>query len=169
MMPFNEDVLVKVARIIGGEDAVKVVEVIKSLGETTDDEISRKTEIRLNDVRKTLYKLSDHSIISFTRSRDPDSGWFIFKWKLQPDQVEGYLQNMKRRTLEKLETRFKYEEGHEFYSCFNPSCKRVTFEDAMEFMFRCPTCGQPLKHFDKQRTIEALNKKIEELKKELVK
>jgi transcription initiation factor TFIIE subunit alpha len=169
MMPFNEDVLVKVARIIGGEDAVKVVEVIKSLGETTDDEISRKTEIRLNDVRKTLYKLSDHSIISFTRSRDPESGWFIFKWKLQPDQVEGYLQNMKRRILEKLETRFKYEEGHEFYYCFNPSCKRVTFEDAMELMFRCPMCGQPLKHFDKQRTIEALNKKIEELKKELVK
>ncbi len=166
MMPFNKELLSKATEIIGGEDAVKLVEAIMSLGETTDDKIAIETGMRLNDVRKILYRLSNYSIVSSTRSRDPESGWFIFKWRLQPDQIEGYVQNIKKRILDKLKTRLKHEEDHEFYSCSNPSCKRVVFEDAMELMFRCPECGQSLKHFDKRKTVEILKKRIEELKNE---
>jgi transcription initiation factor TFIIE subunit alpha len=167
MMPFNEELLTKAAKIVGGEDAVKVVDAIKTLGETTDDKIAMETGMRLNDVRKILYKLSNHSIVSSTRSRDPESGWFIFNWTLQPDQIEGYIQNMKKRILEKLEARLKYEVEHEFYFCNNPSCRRVTFEDAVEFIFRCPNCGQQLKHFEKDKTVKLLSEKIKKLKNEL--
>ncbi len=46
-----------------GEDAVRVVDVLKGVDEITDNEIADQTEIRLNLVRKTLYRLYDHSLV----------------------------------------------------------------------------------------------------------
>ncbi|MGQ9565220.1 MAG: transcription factor E [Candidatus Bathyarchaeales archaeon] len=163
----DEETLRKVAEVVGSEEAIKVIEILKDSNEITDDEIANKTEIRLNTVRKILYKLYDHSLVSLRRSRDENTGWFIFHWKLQPDQLEGFILNQKRRVLEKLQTRLDYEKRHDFYYCHTPGCKRVPFEEAMELVFRCPTCTKPLMHFDNSKIIEILNKKVDQLRKEL--
>ena len=101
------------------------------------------------------------------RSRDKDTGWFIFHWRLQLDQLEGFILNQKRRVLEKLEARLKYEQKHEFYYCYTFGCKRISFEEAMELVFRCPTCSKPLMHFENGKIVSALTKKVEQLRKEL--
>ncbi|NIO37991.1 transcription factor, partial [Candidatus Bathyarchaeota archaeon] len=105
----NDSALVKVAEALGEEEAVKIIEILKHSSETTDDQIANKTEIRLNSVRKILYRLYDHSLVSLRRTRDPKTGWFIFHWKLQPDQLEGFILSQKRRVLEKLSLRLEYE------------------------------------------------------------
>lgn len=167
MLSFVDDeTLMKVAGLLG-EETVKIIEVLKGVDETKDDEIASKTGIRLNSVRKILYNLYDHSIVALRRSRDKETGWFIFHWRLQPDQVEGFILNHKRRILEKLETRLQYEKNHDFYYCHTPGCRRIPFEEAMELMFRCPTCNKPLMHFDNDQIVKALAEKVEQLRKEL--
>ncbi|MFC1486155.1 transcription factor [Thermoproteota archaeon] len=168
MLTFVDDkTLQKVAEAFGGEEAVQIVNVLKGVGETTDDEIAAKIEIRLNTVRKILYKLYDHSLVGLRRSRDKTTGWFIFHWRLQLDQLAGFILNQKRRVLEKLETRLEYEQEHEFYSCFTESCKRIPFVDAMELVFRCPTCNKMLMHFDNAELKASLIARVEALRKEL--
>ena len=49
--------LLKVAEALGEEDAVRLIDILKNSEETTDEEIATKTGIRLNSVRKILYKL----------------------------------------------------------------------------------------------------------------
>jgi len=159
--------LQRVAEAFGGEEAVQIVSVLKETGETTDDEIAAQTEIRLNTVRKILYKLYDYSLVGLRRSRDKTTGWFIFHWRLQLDQLAGFIVNQKRRVLEKLETRLTYENNHDFYYCFTEECKRVPFEDAMELVFRCPTCNKLLMHFDNNKLKTALVELVETLRKEL--
>jgi transcription initiation factor TFIIE subunit alpha len=163
----DEKTLQRVAEAFGGEEAVQIVNVLKETGETTDDEIATKTEIRLNTVRKILYKLYDHSLVGLRRSRDKNTGWFIFHWRLQLDQLEGFILNQKRRVLEKLEARLRYEQAHDFYYCFTEGCKRIPFEDAMELVFRCPTCSKLLMHFDNSELREILTQQVEQLRKEL--
>ncbi len=163
----DERTLQRVAEAFGGEEAVQIVKVLKETGETTDDEIAAKSEIRLNNVRKILYKLYDHSLVGLRRSRDKNTGWFIFHWRLQLDQLEGFILNQKRRVLEKLEARLRYEQDHDFYYCFTEGCKRVPFEDAMELVFRCPTCSKLLMHFDNNELKETLAHQVEQLRKEL--
>src|SRR4030067_3527738 len=90
--------LMKVATALGEEEAVKLIETLKGNEETTDEEIATKTGIRLNTVRKILYKLYDHSLVSLRRTRDPKTGWFIFHWRLQPDQLEGFFLRQKTQT-----------------------------------------------------------------------
>lgn len=163
----NDETLQKVAEIVGSEEAVQVVDVLKGVNEITDDEIASKTEIRLNSVRKILYRLYDHSLVALRRSRDQHTGWFIFHWRLQPDQLDGFIQNQKKRVLEKLETRLGYEKDHDFYHCGMQECEKIPFEEAMELIFRCPTCNKPLMHLDNSVFIETLRLKVDELRKEL--
>ena len=159
----DDETLKKVAALFG-EDAVKVVEVLKGVDEITDIEIADKTQIRLNLVRKALYRLYDHSIMALRRSRDKETGWFIFNWRLQPDKLEGFIQNQKRRVLEKLETRLEYEKGHEFYTCQTPGCKRFPFEEAFELLFKCPACNKQMMYLNNDRIVDILTRKIEHIK-----
>jgi transcription initiation factor TFIIE subunit alpha len=168
MLTFVDDkTLQKVAEAFGGEEAVQIINVLRGAGETTDDEIAQQTEIRLNTVRKILYKLYDHSLVGLRRSRDKTTGWFIFHWRLQLDQLAGFILNQKRRVLEKLETRLAYEQNHDFYYCSTEGCKRIPFEEAMELVFRCPTCNKLLMHFDNAELKKALKERVEALRKEL--
>jgi transcription initiation factor TFIIE subunit alpha len=163
----NDVTLIKIAEALGEEEAVKLIEMLKNSDEITDDEIANKTGIRLNNVRKILYKLYDHSLVSLRRTRDPKTGWFIFHWKLQPDQLEGFILSQKRRVYEKLNIRLEYEKNHDFYYCQTPGCRRITFEEAVELVFRCPTCGKPLMHYSNEKIVKILAEKIEQLGKEL--
>lgn len=163
----DDATLLKVAQAVGEEDAIKLIEILKNIEETTDDEIANKTTIRLNSVRKILYKLYDHSLVGLRRTRDPKTGWFIFHWKLQPDQLEGFILSRKRQVLEKLDVRLAYEKNHDFYYCYTAGCKRIPFEEAVELVFKCPACGKPLMHYENERILKALSKKVEQLRKEL--
>ncbi|MCL5876877.1 MAG: transcription factor [Candidatus Bathyarchaeota archaeon] len=163
----DDATLNKVAVALGEQDAVTLIAHLKGVEEITDDEIANKTAIRLNSVRKILYKLYDHSLVSLRRTRDPKTGWFIFHWRLQPDQLEGFILSQKRRVLEKLNVRLDYEKNHDFYYCGSQECKRVPFEEAVELVFHCSGCGKPLVHFANEIMIERLSEKVEILRKEL--
>jgi len=163
----DDATLMKVAEALGEEDAIKLIEILKDADEITDDEIANKTGIRINSIRKILYKLYDHSLVSLRRTRDPKTGWFIFHWRLQPDQLEGFILSQKRRVLEKLNIRLEYEKNHDFYYCYTSGCKRIPFEETVELVFRCPTCGKPLVHYDNGKIVHVLAKKVELLRKEL--
>ncbi|MGD8565168.1 MAG: transcription factor [Candidatus Bathyarchaeota archaeon] len=159
--------LTKVAEALGEEEALKLIEVLKNSSETTDDVIANKTGVRLNSVRKILYKLYDHSLVSLRRTRDPKTGWFIFHWKLQPDQLEGFILSQKRRVLEKLTLRLEYEKNHDFYYCRTPGCQKTPFGEAVELIFKCSTCNKPLNHYDNGDAVKVLSEKVEQLRKEL--
>lgn len=159
--------LTKVAEALGEEEALKLIEVLKNSSETTDDVIATKTGVRLNSVRKILYKLYDHSLVSLRRTRDPKTGWFIFHWKLQPDQLEGFILSQKRRVLEKLTLRLEYEKNHDFYYCRTPGCQKTPFGEAVELIFKCSTCNKPLNHYDNGDHVKVLSEKVEQLRKEL--
>lgn len=168
MLAFVDDeTLVKVADVLGKEEAIEIIDILKESDEITDDEIANKTGIRLNFVRKILYRLYDHSLVSLRRSRDQNTGWFIFHWRLQPDQLEGFILNQKRHVLQKLDARLSYEKNHDFYYCGTPGCKRIPFEEAMELLFRCPTCNEPMMHFENGEMVETLARKVSRLRKEL--
>ena len=158
--------MTKIANVLGGEDAVKVVLALNKLGQATDDELLNETGIKLNDVRKALFKLYNHSIVQCDRLRDEQTGWFIFRWRIQPDQFEGFIKNQKRKILRVLNKRLDYENNNEFFYCGTPGDRRMTFEEAMEMIFRCPDCGKKLESFDNKDITKALSDKIEELEKE---
>ncbi len=164
----NHETLMKVGRMLGGDEGDKIVEILGHAYEVEDLEIVAKTGLALNKVRKILYDLYDHAIVGLRRSRDKDTGWFVFNWRLQPEKIDGFLTVQKRHVLKKLEIRLDYEKNHEFYYCQTPECKRFTFEEATEHLFRCPKCDKPTMYCSNENIIESLTEKIEQLRGELI-
>jgi len=162
-----DEELTKVARLFGGEEAVTVVNILKKKSEATDEMLANESTVRLNTVRKILYKLYDHGLVSCTRVRDEKTGWFIFYWKLQTDQLDAFIRGRKRRVLEKLKQKLDYERNHSFFVCKKCGDVRVTFEDAMESSFRCPKCGGQVESTDNAPVVEFLERRIKQIEGEL--
>ena len=163
----SDETLNQIARILGGEEGVAIINAIKNVEETTVEELAEKTGIQINNVRRVLYKFYNHSLVTSRRFRDKETGWFIFQWRLQPELIEAFVTGTKQKILKKLQSRLEYELQHEFYHCDNPTCPRITFEDAMDTVFSCPVCGEPLRPVENEATVAFLEKKIAEIEGEL--
>src|SRR5216684_5544776 len=167
IMGNHHDDLARLASFFGGEEAINVVRALALAGTTTDDVIATQANVRLNTARKVLYKLYNHALVSCVRSRDEKTGWFIYHWKLQPDQLDAFVRSRKKKAVEQLRTRLEYEKGHSFFMCKGCLQVRVTFEDAMESAFRCSGCNGQLIGDDNSKTIQVLEDLSRKLESEL--
>ena len=163
------NLLESVVREIGGDDAVKVAGLLDPKEETTDEAIAAGAEMKLNAVRKVLYRLYDARLAEFRRIRDKSTGWFIYFWRLKPQRVEELVINRKKTVYVKLKARLDYEQKFHFFKCEQDYCPRYTFDEAMENNFKCPECNGELRAFDNSEIIKKLSKKVKELRKSLEK
>ncbi len=157
--------LIEVVEDICGDEVKKVTLVLLNTDEEiTDEEIAEKLDMRLNLVRKSLYKLYDLQLASFRRIRDKNTGWFVYFWTLHPERIDLFVEKKQEEVLEQLQARLEYEESNMFFKCNTIDCPRYTFKEAMDMNFVCPTCGGRLEAFDNEQIKKILRKKIEELK-----
>lgn len=167
--------------IIGGDVAIEVGQelLISENEDITDEDITESIKeriegtgidfepdtieiLKLNTVRKTLYKLYSEKLAQFRRIRDKSTGWFIYYWWHEFDLLEDILLEKKKLIQRKLRDRLQFEENNYFFLCKN--CNQINikykFDEAFELNFRCPDCGNPLEAQDNQNIINLLKEKI---------
>ncbi|HEX7178995.1 MAG TPA: transcription factor [Nitrososphaeraceae archaeon] len=159
----NEDPFVKIADLIGGEEYYKVARALLHTEDATDEEIASATGMRINIIRKVLYDMFGKALITGIRVKDEKKGWFVYRWRAKRDQAENYIDNQKKKILDRLQKRLEYEESSEFYHCGKSDCPRVKFDSAVELFFKCPNCKDPLNIIDNSNVKEALRYKIEQI------
>ncbi len=135
-------------------------------GEVTDEELAEDLDLELNDVRRALFILYENDLASYRRLRDEDSGWLTYLWTFQYDNIPENLEEEMYRLHDSLVERREYEATHEFYLCEVDSI-RFEFGEAMEFGFECPECGSALESLDNDRLVDAMDRRIGELRDEL--
>src|SRR5258708_20263639 len=110
-MGSNHDDLARLASFFGGQEALSVVQALSDAGTTTDDIIAVNANVKLNAARRVLYKLYNHALVTVVRSRDEKTGWFIYHWKLQPDQLDPFVRSRKKKPLENIRTPLQYQKA----------------------------------------------------------
>ena len=167
--------------IIGGEIAIEVgKELLNSEDQDiTDEDITEKIKeriesinidfepddpevLKLNTVRKTLYKLYSAKLAQFRRIRDKSTGWFIYYWWHEFDMTEEILIEKNKVIQKKLRDRLNFEENNYFFVCNN--CKasnyKYGFEEAFELNFRCPDCDGALEAQENKKIIDFIKTQI---------
>jgi transcription initiation factor TFIIE subunit alpha len=135
-------------------------------GEVTDEELAEELGMELNDVRRALFILYENDLASYRRLRDEDSGWLTYLWTFEYENIPERLEEEMHRLLEALEEREGYERDNEFYLC--EQCQiRYEFGEAMEFDFQCRNCGSELTSMSNERLVDAMEKRIAEIREEL--
>lgn len=162
-----EDSFVKIAGLIGGEEYLKVARALLNTEDATDEEIASATGLRINIVRKVLYDTFGKALITGVRVKDEKKGWFVYRWRAKRDQVDNFIENQKKKILDRLRKRLQYEESTEFYHCGNQDCPRVTFEQSVEMFFKCPNCKGLLNMIDNSKVKQALRQKIEQISRDI--
>jgi transcription initiation factor TFIIE subunit alpha len=135
-------------------------------GEVTDEELAEELGMELNDVRRALFILYENDLASYRRLRDEDSGWLTYLWTFEYENIPERLEEEMHRLLKALEEREDYERDNEFYLC--EQCQiRYEFGEAMEFGFQCRNCGSELTSMSNEQLVDAMEKRIAELREEL--
>jgi len=134
--------------------------------EATDEELAEETGMKINTVRRVLYKLYDYRLASYVRTRDAEIGWYTYTWKLELERVYELIRQRKQRLLEALSKELDAIQGRVFFACSKDE-RYVPFEEAAELEFRCPECGSALEHVDAEERVQRLQREIQRLEREL--
>ena len=148
-----------------GEEGIAVIKALIGR-EATDEKISEELDIKLNIVRKILYKLYDYRLASYVRTKDKDIGWYIYTWKLDLPRVKDVIAERKRKVLEDLTSRLEYETNTVFFECVNDRF-RIPYDIASERGFKCPQCEGSLEYTSNQMVVKRLELEIQKLQHEL--
>lgn len=166
-IPLDNPTVVECLKQTAGEHGYTVAKTILN-EELTDDEIAKKTDMRLNLVRRILYDLYDNRVVSYRRVRDESSGWYIYYWKVEPNRAFDNVNANRRLLLQKLEEQLEREKDSMFFIC-NSRCPKVAFDVAAENDFKCIKCSGKLEHYDNSGFIFSLEHRVQVLKEQLAK
>jgi len=128
-----------------GENASRI------LGEMTsavsDEELARTCKLKVSEVRAVLNKLHIHGIADYERTRDKDTGWYYYKWYANERAMMGLIEGEKRKKSS-WERQQALEATYSFYSCSSHENEKHSFEVALDYLFKCPQCGNALNYIE---------------------
>jgi len=148
--------------VVKDEENLKIVECLLN-GTDKDEEIAEKTEIKLNIVRKVLYKLYDAGLASYKRSKDPETQWYTYSWEFDSEEVINQIEANSKNMIHNLEKILEFEENNMFFVC-PEGHSRFDFDEAADRGFICPKCGDEVKFEDNKEIIKKLKEEIKAYK-----
>lgn len=151
---------------VAGEGSTKIVgELVEPM---QDEEIAKKCKVKVTVVRSILNKLHAEGITEYSREKDLKTGWFSYMWKLRFDNMVEALKRKKSGEINNISSQLGEESGYMFYTC-KKGCLKLPFDEAMESMFRCPTCNGLLYSANNKRKLKTLETKHSKLQEEIEK
>lgn len=157
-----EEVITEVA----GKDVIPLVMVLKNKKNVSEFKLAEDIKKEINATRNMLYRLYDYNLVSFTRKKDKKKGWYIYYWTFDLKRARYLIQDLKEKRLVGLKKKLEREQQGQFFSC-ETKCIRLDFDQAMNFEFKCPECGQLISEEDMTKEIAKIEIEIVELEKEL--
>lgn len=134
---------------IAGEKALAVASALEE--PLSDEDLASSCKIKVSEVRAVLNKLHSYGLTSYERTRDKESGWYSYIWRLSFGDLNKVLERKKGVAVVG-----GGEESFDFYTC--SACKKgegvmIPFEVAFENRFKCLDCGAPLIFVEKAKEI----------------
>lgn len=164
--PLLDSVAFIVEKTFGESSRAVFTELVRIGREVQDEELAALCKIHVNEVRRILYRLSEHGFVSFRRIRDRDTGYYVYFWRANTEFLTQAIIARKKAVTEKLLERLRYEESYT-YAC--TSCgdagERYTFDEALSNDFKCPRCGSVMSPVENSHTLARMREVIERIGK----
>ncbi|MEN3047267.1 MAG: hypothetical protein ABDH63_00585 [Candidatus Caldarchaeales archaeon] len=157
--------VVKLTEVFGGEEATRVVKLLLEEPGLSDEELAGKLGVDVKQVRKTLHRLLELSLVTYTVSFEKENGKRTFRWRLQLEQVVSAVRGQAIRIIERLKMLREFYSSNVVYWCGNASCRKLDFSTSVDHFFKCPYCGNQLQPYDPSEMLRAIDEKIAELSK----
>ncbi|MBD3309750.1 transcription factor [Candidatus Woesearchaeota archaeon] len=167
-MKLTNKVIEEVISEVAGEEVIPLVKALKNKKNVSEFTLASNIKQEINTTRNMLYRLYDSNLVSFIRRKDKKKGWYIYYWTFNMKRVKYLIYDIKKKRLEKLKERLEREQSSHFYTC-EQKCMRLDFDQATNFNFKCPECGDLMDQEDNSDTIKEIEKEIKQLEADLKK
>ena len=151
-----------------GEEGLSLLKHLHGKENVSEFVLASKTRKDIKVIRRMLYFLYNHNLVGFTRKKDKQKGWYVYYWTLLPESIKFDYYKRKKELLDKLKHRLEEENKELFFTCPN-NCVRLNFDQAMDFEFHCPECGELISQDNSEERVTALKKEISKVEEELKK
>lgn len=145
-----------------GEDVVPLVRELKNKTNVSEFKLAERLKIEINAVRNSLYRLYHLNLVSFIRRKDRVKGWYIYYWTFKTKRIKHLALELKKRKLEELKEKLAREMGGQFFNC-PKKCMRLSFDQVVDFEFKCPECGTVMEQEDPKKKLEEIQKEIKKI------
>lgn len=166
MVKLTQSKINEVIMDIAGKDGLRLVNELKGKENISEFSLASKLKKDIKVIRNIIYKLGNYNLISSNRKKDKQKGWYIYYWTIIPENIKFIYIKNKKITLVKLKEQLQKEQTEQFYTC-PKKCIHLDFDQAIDFEFRCPECGELLSQYHDPKRIIKLQKRINSLEKEL--
>ncbi|MEM2974745.1 MAG: hypothetical protein QW112_03950, partial [Candidatus Micrarchaeia archaeon] len=132
-----------------------------------------KCKMKVSEIRAVLNKLHNIRLASYTRTKDKDTGWYSYIWKVHLSEIPSIIEKHMQEEIENLERQL--ETSTTVFSFYCPRCSKenkIEFDTAADLRFKCPSCRRQLKEVKSNRQtliemIHSLRKKHADFRKSL--
>ena len=152
----------EVIKRVCGDDILPLVKKLKGKENVSEFKLADQLKGDIKKVRNGLYRLYEANLVEFTRKKDKKKGWYIYYWTFKPEQVKFLYSKIRKEMLERLKERLEGEAKGMFFVCPN-RCVRLSFDQAADFEFSCPECGELCSQEDINERAKEIKDKIKEL------
>lgn len=150
---------------IVGKQGSEILDLLNGKKDVNEFLIAKKLKITINQVRNILYKLSNYSLVTFTRKKDKKKGWYTYFWTLDNEKALELLEKKLSTEIANLEHKLKSKKEKRFYAC--KTCKtEISEETALLHNFTCGECGEVYELLDDKKIITDLENNISKLENE---
>lgn len=150
---------------VAGADVLPLVKALKNKRNVSEFKIAEQLKLEINIVRNMLYRLLHANLVSFIRRKDKKKGWYIYYWTFKPKMIPHHSQDLKKKRLAGLKERLQREKDNHFFAC-DSRCMRLSFEQAMDYEFKCPECGGLMNQEDNAEVIQKIEQEINRMDSE---
>ena len=98
-------------------------------------------------------------LASYKRSKDPETQWFTYSWKFETEEVISRIIKDSEKYLQMLNDELEREENNMFFICPQGHV-RLDFDNASDYEFLCPACGEELEFQDNEANIKQIKEDI---------
>ncbi len=167
-MNLSNNLIENIIRKVAGEETIPLYRALRNKKNVSEFLLATKLKEEINTVRNKLYRLYHANLVTFTRKKDKQKGWYIYYWTFNNKRISFLMHDLKRELYEKLTEQARKEKNNHFFMCKN-KCMRLTFDRSVDFNYKCPECGGLMEQVDNAEKIRGLEKEIGQLRREIEK
>ncbi len=163
MFYIDEAGILAVFRLVGGLEAEELAKKLLEKSGMREDDLAAELQMDVKRVRKILHQLSEFSLLTYDIVIDKELNKRVFRWRLQQEQIQGFVKTQLKRIADRLQMLKKHYESNQLYWCGNVGCRKYTFDEALDKFFKCPGCGGQLMSYDPTELIKTIDEKLTEI------
>jgi|APSaa5957512535_1039671.scaffolds.fasta_scaffold33235_3 transcription initiation factor TFIIE subunit alpha len=166
-MRFTSKKVEEVITRILHDDGLDLLKVLKGKENVSEFDIAKKMKRDIKVVRRMLYLLYNNNLVTFTRKKDKQKGWYVYYWTIDVAQVKFNYIKDKKELLLRMQGILEKEQKELFFVSPDGGV-RLNFDDAMEYDFHCPETGELMQQDDNTQRIISLQARIKNTSKEIL-